>query len=107
MKQAQCLLGSKSVRVDNRMGRLRERESRPRGGLAHLSGAFLPGSLWAVPLLHLVLSPCLAVSASSRVLLSEPRWILARRRVGTLASLTVRQYPRSFDLQGAFLCMRS
>ena len=34
-----------------------EGESRPRGGSDHFSGAFLPGFLWAVTLLHPVLSP--------------------------------------------------
>lgn len=34
-----------------------EGESRPRGGSDHLSGAFLPGFLWAVTSLHPVLSP--------------------------------------------------
>ena len=36
-----------------------ERESRPRGGLNHVCGAFLPGFLWTVTLLCLVLSPYL------------------------------------------------
>ena len=36
-----------------------ERESRPRGGVNHLHGAFLPGFLWPIILLCLVLSPYL------------------------------------------------
>ena len=86
-----------------------ERESRPRGGLDRSSGAFLPGLLWAAPYCTWFCVRVWSVSASSRVRvpLSEPRWILARRPVGTLTSLTVRRYPRSLDLQGAFLCVRS
>ena len=41
------------------LGGLRERESRPCGGLNHLCVAFLPGFLWPVILLCLVLSPYL------------------------------------------------
>ena len=36
-----------------------ERESRPRDSLNHLYGAFLPGFLWLIILLCLVLSPYL------------------------------------------------
>ena len=41
--------------IDTRLGS--ERESRPRGSLNHLYGAFLPGFLWPITLLCLVLSP--------------------------------------------------
>ena len=36
-----------------------EREPRPQGSLKHLHGAFLPGFLWPIILLCLVLSPYL------------------------------------------------
>ena len=58
MKQVKCLLGGKRVRVDRHTGGLRG-ESRPRGSLNHFYGTFLPGFLWPIILLCLVLSPYL------------------------------------------------
>ena len=46
-----------TVHVDGHTGRLRERESRPRGSLNHFYGPFLPGFLWPIALFCLVLSP--------------------------------------------------
>ena len=37
------------------------------------------------------------------VCLSQSRWILVKRPMGRLTSFTMRRYPLSFDLQGAFL----
>ena len=44
--------------MDRRVGGLRERE-RPGGSLNHFYGAFLPGFLWLIILICLVLNPCL------------------------------------------------
>ena len=57
VKQGKYLLGEKEaryVRIDTQAGS--ERESRPRGRLNHLYGAFLPGFLWPLILICLVLS---------------------------------------------------
>ena len=43
--------------IDTQVGS--EREMIPRGSLNHLYGAFLPGFLWPIILLCLVLSPYL------------------------------------------------
>ena len=55
MKQLKCLLCEKEYRwIDTRVGS--EKESRPRGSLNHLYGAFLLGFLWPIILLCQILS---------------------------------------------------
>ena len=59
--------------IDTQVGS--ERELRPHGGLNHLYGAFLPGFLWPIILLCLVLSPYLV---SLRVLPCGPVHLSAK-----------------------------
>ena len=55
MKQTKCLLGGKGyVWIDTQVGS--ERQSCPYSSLNNLYGAFLPGFLWSIILLCLVLS---------------------------------------------------
>ena len=83
--------------------------------------AFLPGFLWPIILLCLVLSlylvclrvlpcvcvcVCVCVCARTRASLSQDEF--QQRDLRVVESLTMRwQHPLSFDLQGAFLCMCS
>ena len=67
------------------------------------------GFLWPIILLCLVLSLYLVyLRILSRVhCISLPRWILAKRPMGRLTSLTMKWWPLHFDLWGAFLCICS
>ena len=83
-------------------GRLRE--SHPCGSLNNSYGAFLPGFLWPVSLLCLVLSPYLVyLKVLPCVLtLSQPRQILVKRPVGRLTSFTMRCHHLPFDSEEHF-----
>ena len=99
MKQVKCLLGGRRVQyvwIDARAGS--ERESRPRGCLNHFYGAFLPGFLWPVVLLCLVLSPYLV---ELRVLPCVRAHLLAKmdsseEAYGQLVLLTMGWHPLPF-----------
>ena len=73
LKQVKCLLEGKRVCVDRHTGRLWD--LCPRGGLNCLHGAFLPGFLWPIILICLVLSLYLVYF---RVLLWVHVYLLAK-----------------------------
>ena len=73
--------------------------------LNHFYGEFLPGFLWPVILLSLVLNLYL-VYININVLSSvHSRWVLVKMPKSRLASLHWGDASCLFDLQGAFLCL--
>ena len=88
VKQVKCLLGGgkkSRVRVDRHIGGLRDRVAPLWCDLNHFCGAFLPGFLWPIVLLCLVLRSYLIFL---RVLacvphISQPRQFLVERLMGS------------------------
>ena len=67
------------------------------------------GFLWPIILLCLLLSLYLVYLRilSCVYCISSPRWILAKRPMGRLTSLTMKWWPLHFDFWGAFPCICS